>query len=152
MSSSLALTSWPIAALPTGEVQIGSLTLPAHAARDLATRIYEAAGDVPHEVAGRVRCREHLDAEFRGAASVRCWPTGSKHAGASLPALRVGARLTVRTGDTTTAVLFEHGKYWNGFLCQWIDCPIYGPTFNMVAPFVRFSATGVQALLVREKE
>ncbi len=149
--SALALTSFATSLTPDGRVRLGNLELDAHAARDLAARLWELAGDAPADVAGRLRCRSHLDQLFRGAAVVRCWPTGSKAAGVNLPAVRDGGRLVVRLSDTSTAVLLAHGTYWQGPRMQWRADSLFGPVAELATPMERFSCRSVQALQIQEK-
>jgi hypothetical protein len=148
----LALANFALTLTPDGEVQIGGVTMPCHAARDLAARLWELAGDAPADVQGRLRCRAHLDRDFANAGKVRCWPTGSKAAGANLPAVREGSRLVVRLSDSSIAVLLNHGSaYWTGFRMQLRDDSLAGPVAELAMPMERFSCRGVQALQIQEK-
>ena len=149
--TSPALASFALTLTPDGEVQIGGVTMPCHAARDLAARLWELAGDAPTDVAGRLRCRAHLDQLFRGASVVRCWPTGSKAAGANLPAIRAGSRVVVRLSDTSTATLLNHGTYCQGPRMQWRDDSLFGPVAELASPIERFSCRGTQALALTER-
>lgn len=148
--SSLALTSFQIASLPTGEVQIGALTLPGHAARDLAVRIMEAAGDVPAEVAGRIRCREHLDRLFAHIQLINVRDMASGAVG-RFPAYRDGRRLCVRLGDSVTATLLNEGERWRGFAVQHRDDPLFGVVGEVAMPMARYSADGERARQLRGK-
>lgn len=149
--TSLALTSWQITALLTGEVQIGGATMPASVAADLALRIYEAAQSVPAEVQGRVRCRTHLDAMFATAGRIRCWPTLDSKLAVVRPALFDGRRCVVRLTDTSTAVLLERGGYFRGYACNWREDALFGCVAEIAVPMCRMSAkaVGVKALGVR---
>lgn len=145
--TSLALSTWlPTLDPETGLVTIGAIEAPAEQWRDMLARAWEVCGEVPTEVSGRVRCREHLDAMFQGAGVVRCWPTGSKQLGVNLPAVWDGRRCTVRLGDTSVAVLLDHGTYHQGPMCQYREDSIFGCVAEMVSPMVRFSARGTQVL------
>ena len=152
MSGSLALATLQLPVpTPDGQLTLGGVTAPGHVWADYLVRCLERCGDVPEAIAGRVRCRAHLDALFRGAGVVRCWPTGSKAAGMNVAAIRDGARLCVRLGDTTSAVLLDHGTYWQGPLMQWRCDSLFGPVAELAAPMTRFSAKGEQAKLLQEK-
>lgn len=141
----------PAHVLPNGHVQLGGVEVPAWMARDALARAWEVCGEVPAEVAGRVRCREHLDRVFERATPIRCWPTGSKAHGANLPAIREGSRLLVRVGDSVAAVLLDHGTYWQGPVMQYREDSLFGVVAEVLTPMVRMSAKGEQALLLRER-
>lgn len=150
--TSLALTPYLVASLPSGDVQIGALTMPANIAADLAARIWQAAGNAPAEVEGRIRCRAHLDRLYLNAGKVRCWPTGSKQLGANLPAIYDGRRCCVRIADTAVAVLLDHGVYHQGLMMSYRDDPLFGCVAEVARPMVRFSARGSQVLQLRVSE
>lgn len=121
----------PVTLTDDGLYTIGHVTAPAHAWLDALAAAWVVMGNTPADVAGRLRCRAHLDQLFRGAAVVRCWPTGSKAAGANLPAIRAGSRVVVRLSDTSTAVLLNHGgAYWQGFRMQFRDDSLAGRSLS----------------------
>lgn len=133
-----------------GTISIGAASMPAFAARDLAVRILEACGNVPEEVAGRIRCRQHLDALFAGAEVIDVRDMQTRAIG-RFPALRDGRRLVVRLGDSVTATLLEEGERFRGFAVQHRDDAIFGVVGEVMRPFVRFSAAANQARQIREK-
>lgn len=141
----------PAALLPNGHIQLGGVEMPVWMAKDALARVWEMCGDVPADVAGRIRCREVLDRDFARATPIRCWPTGSKARGANLPAIRDGNRLLVRVGDTQTAVLLDHGTYWQGPVMQLRDDSLFGVVSEVLTPLVRMSAKAEQALQIREQ-
>ncbi len=141
----------PVTLTDDGLYTIGAVTAPAHAWRDALAAAWAVMGNTPADVAGRLRCRAHLDRDFAGASVVRCWPTGSKAAGANLPAVRDGKRLLVRVGDSTAAVLLDHGVYWQGPVMQYRDDSLFGVVAEVLTPMVRMSAKGVQALQLQER-
>ena len=145
--TSLALATMVPIALPNGDIQVGNVTLPPHAAADIAARLWELAGNAPAAVEGRIRCRLHLDRMFANAGRVRCWPTGAKEAGANVPAIYDGRRCVVRLGDTLTAVLLERGTHWRGFGMQWNDDALFGPTPTVAGE--RFSAMSGHVRLLK---
>lgn len=136
----LALAGWAIAPNPDGSITIGTATMPASHAADLATRILQACGDTSAAQLGRVRCREHLDAMFEGAGRVRVWITHSKDRGWVRSAIFDGRRCVVRIGDTTTAVLLRDEAFCRGFVCGWRDDALAGPVAELAMPMVRMSA------------
>ena len=141
----------PIAINPDGTYTLGQVTAPAHAWLDALAAAWAVMGNTPADVAGRLRCRAHLDAVFRGASVVRCWPTGSKAAGANLPAIRAGWRVVVRLSDTSTATLLNHGTYCQGPRMQWRDDSLFGPVAELASPMERFSCRATQALALTER-
>jgi hypothetical protein len=145
--TSIALATMVPTALPNGDIQVGNVTLPPHAARDIAARLWELAGNAPADVQGRIRCRQHLDRLFAHAGRVRCWPTGAKEAGVNVPAVYNGRRCVVRIGDAMTAVLLDRGNYWRGFSMIWNDDALFGPTPTVGVE--RFSAVGRHVLQLR---
>lgn len=147
---SLALAHFTLTPNADGTITLGGVTLPAWAARDLAARLYAAAGDVPEEVAGRIRVRAALDRAYRDAVPihVRDMQTGAV---GRFPALRDGRRLTVRLGDSVTATLLAEGSRWRGFGIQHRDDPLFGVVGEVMRPFQRFSADGRVVLQLRER-
>lgn len=140
----------PATMLPNGHIQLGGVEMPVWMAKDALARVWEMCGDVPADVAGRIRCREHLDRVFSAASvvDVRDMQTGVV---GRFPAIRDGRRLVVRLGDSVTATLLDEGERWRGFGVQHRDDPIFGVVGEVMRPFVRFSARGDVAKLIREK-
>ena len=139
-----------IVPLADGSIQIGALTLPVFAARDVAVRILEACGDVPEEAQGRVRCREHLDRVFARSAVVYVRDMQTRATG-RFPAIRDGRRLVVRLGDSVTATLLDEGERHRGFAQQWRADPLFGPVAELMEPLGRFSAASVQVRQLQER-
>lgn len=152
LSNSIALLAFLPVAHDDGTVTIANINAPAAYWRDFLARAWEVCGGMPADVEGRLRCRAHLDALYRDAGKVRCWPTGSKQLGANLPAIYDGRRCCVRIGDTAVAVLLDHGVYHQGLMMSYRDDPLFGPVAEIAAPMVRFSARGSQVLQLRVSE
>lgn len=140
----------PAHVLPNGHVQLGGVEVPAWMARDALARAWEVCGEVPAEVAGRVRCRAHLDTLFARASvvDVRDMQTGMV---GRFPAIREGRRLVVRLGDSVTATLLDEGERHRGFAQQWRDDPLFGPVAELMEPLGRYSAASVQVRQLQER-
>jgi len=144
--TSLALVGWAIHPNADGTVQIGGAAVPAWMAGDIATRIAEAAGNVPVAQAARVRVREFLDRLFASAqlVPVRLMSTGKV---SPCPAYREGPRVHVRLGDTVTAWCIRHDdvERARGMLVQWSEDELAGFVTGLVPGFVRVSVPWTKA-------
>jgi hypothetical protein len=134
----LPLATFAIAANPDGTVTIGTATLPAWAARDLATRIAAAAGDIPEEVAARVKVRVELDRTFARATPITVRDMQSGATG-KFPAVRDEHRVIVRLSDSITAILLPEGERYRGFAVHHRFDPLFGIVTETCRPFARFS-------------
>lgn len=140
----------PARLLPNNHIQLGDVEVPVWMAKDALARVWELCGDAPAEVAGRIRCRQHLDALFAGAEVIDVRDMQTRAVG-RFPALRDGRRLVVRLGDSVTAILLEEGDRFRGFAVQHRDDAIFGVVGEVMRPFVRFSAAANQARQIRER-
>lgn len=133
----------PATLLPNGHIQLGGAEAPAWKVKDALARVWEMCGDVPADVAGRIRCREHLDTLFAHASVVDVRDMQTRATG-RFPAIRDGRRLVVRLGDSVTATLLDEGERHRGFAQQWRADPLFGPVAELMEPLGRYSAASHQ--------
>lgn len=140
----LALSTWQIAALPTGEIQIGNVTVPRFLAADIHGRIGDALAEAG--TADRQTVRAHVDRLFASATvrKVRWMLAGTY---ARCPVVILDANHAwVRLADLTTAFLLRDGKYARGFAAQWRLDSVFGPVHELAPGFARVSLAWPKSL------